>query len=805
VEGDTAAAVRERAEFAAVTAMRLGVNLRPLTPTKIGGMENYARNVLAQFLRYDRDQLQALTVFTSPRNHDTLRFDDARVRQVLVPDEDAPKRILAVLAADAADALFCPLVSLEPQDALIPSFVTIPDVQHEVYPQFFDSSTLAVLRELYPASAKLASRVFTLSDFSRQGLIRAYGVEPEKVIVVGLDADDEFRRPSGPDEREEVRRRYRIPPRYVLYPAITWPHKNHRALLHAVKAFNARRAPLGVVFTGSAGPGHDAVLREIDALELSGVTRLLGHISQRELACLYRDAFAMVCPSLFEGFGLPILESFNAGCPVVCPATTSCPEVAGAAAAYVDPEDPATIASALERLDASTGERERLVAAGRIEAAKFSWEETGRRTFETIQAVVGATERSLTVTREWPPITVVTPSFNQGKFIGETIESVLGQGYPNLEYIVVDGGSTDGTQDILRRYDGRLRWVSERDRGQADAVNKGVAMGHGEIIGWLNSDDTYAPGALERAGRVFAAGADVAVVYGDADHVLEDGARYGRYPTAAFDYRRLAETCFICQPAAFIRRRAFDAVGGVDVDLRFCMDYDLWIRLGRQHRFVYLGEVLAQSRLHDSAKTLASRRGVIEEIMATVKRHYRVVPFEWVYEYADHRFNRSEREVFAAKRPSVLAFAASLVMTLWLNRDRPAYWPQCMRHAAKRVLPLGLPRAYDFRDRWADGWISKRYVTNVPAAADGRAVVIRGRHEMPGRRPLTLSIFANGVSLGAHVLSDPGPFTIHAACPPTDDGVLRLEIIADRTFRPMYRGSRDPRPLSCIIDDARVR
>ena len=786
-------------------AMRLGVNVRPLTPTKIGGMENYARSVLAQFLRYDSTCLEAMTVFTSPRNHETLRFEDARVRKVLVPDGGAPKRILAALVADGADALFCPLVSLEPQDAPIPSFVTIPDIQHEVYPQFFDPVTLAALRELYPASAKLASRVFTLSDFSRQGLIRSYGVDPDKVIVVALAADDAFRRPCRPEDREEVKRRYRIPSRYVLYPAITWPHKNHRALLRAVRAFNAKQEPLAVVFTGTAGPAHDGVLKEIDALELTSLTRLLGHISQRELACLYHDALAMVCPSLFEGFGLPILESFHSGCPVICSATTSCPEVAGPAAAFIDPEDPATIVAALERLDGSPAERERLVAAGRVQAAQFSWEETGRRTFETIQAVVREAKGPVVLTGEWPPITVVTPSFNQARFIGETIESVLRQGYPNLEYVVVDGGSTDGTQDILRRYGDRLRWISERDRGQADAVNKGVALAHGDIIGWLNSDDTYAPGALHRVARVFAASPDVGVVYGDADHVLEDGAHYGPYPTSSFDYQRLAETCFICQPAAFITRRAFDDVGGVDSELQFCMDYDLWIRMGRQHRFVYLGEVLAQSRLHDRTKTLGSRRAVIEEILATVKRHYGVVPFEWVYEYADHLFNRSQREIFAAKHPSPLAFGASLVLALWLNRGRPTYWPHCARQAAKRLLPLGSPPTYDFRDRWADGWISKRYVTNVAAPPDCGALVIHGRHEMPGRRPLTLSIFVNGVSLGTHVLSDPGPFTLHAPCPATDDGGLRLEIIADRTFRPMYRGSRDPRPLSCIIDDVRAR
>jgi glycosyltransferase involved in cell wall biosynthesis len=785
--------------------MRLGVNLRPLIPSRIGGMENYVRNVLAQLCRYDHEQLRAVTLFTSPRNHDALSFEDSRVRKVLVPDEDAAKRILAELTSDGADALFCPLVSLEPQDALIPSFVTIPDVQHEVYPQFFDPSTLATLRELYPTSARLASRVFTISEFSRQGLIQAYGLDPANVVVVPLDADEAFRESYRVEQRQEVKRRYRIPRRYVLYPAITWPHKNHGALLRAVKAFNERREPLTVVLTGSPGPGHDAVLREIDALQLVTRTLLLGYIPQQDLACLYHDALAMVCPSLFEGFGLPILEAFHSGCPVVCSATTSCPEVAGRGAAYIDPEDPDTIVAALERLDVSRAEREHLVAAGREQAAKFSWREAGRRTFETIQAVVERTQRPRLVTREWPSITVVTPSFNQAKFITETIESVLGQGYPDLEYIVVDGGSRDGTQEILRRYGDRLRWVSEADRGQADAVNKGVALGRGEIIGWLNSDDTYEPGALHTMARVFASRRDVAVVYGDAEHVLEDGAPYGPYPTSPFDHERLAEICFICQPAAFIRRKAFDDVGGVDVALRFCMDYDLWIRMGRAHRFAYLPEVLASSRLHGSAKTLASRRAVFQEIIATVKRHYGVVPFEWAYEYADHLFNRSERRVFAPKRASLLAYGASLVLAMWLNRGRPSYWPRCARRAAKRVPPIGgLLRARDSENRWSDGWISKRYVTSLVAPPGGTTVMIRGRHLMPGRRPLMLSVLVNGASLGTHVLSTRGPFTIHVPCSNTAGGPLHLEIVAHRTFRPVFRGSTDARLLSCLIDDVRV-
>jgi glycosyltransferase involved in cell wall biosynthesis len=659
---------------------------------------------------------------------------------------------------------------------------------------------LTALRELYPASVRAASTVFTISEFSRQALIRAYGVDPAKVVVVPLDVDDVFRRPQSIEERRAVRSRHGVPDRYVLYPAITWPHKNHRALLHALRAFNARRKPLTAVFTGSPGPGHRALLREIDRLDLSQQAMVLGHIPNVDLASLYQDALALVFPSLFEGFGLPILEGFHSGCPVICSETTSCPETAGDAALYIAPDDPETIVNALARLDASAELREELIGRGRERAARFSWAEAGRLTFDAIRAAVEDTRRPIVVESDWPSITVVTPSFNQAKFIAETIESVLAQNYPNLEYIVMDGGSTDGTLDILRRYGERLHWVSEPDRGQADAVNKAVALGHGEIIGWLNSDDTYAPGALERAARAFARWDDLAVMYGDADHVLEDGTRYAPYPTASFDHRRLAEDCFICQPAAFVRRKFFNEAGGLDPSLRFCMDYDLWIRMGRDHRFAYLPEVLAQSRLHKDAKTFAARGRVFQEIIQTVQRHYGFVPFAWAYAYADHVFNRSPREVFQAKRRSVVACAIGVLLTIWLNRGKPAYCARTFRQAARSAKARLSFAARPFEGRWSDGWISKSFVSQVVVSPGTTGIAIRGRHAMPGRRRLMLSVFVNDVSAGAHVLPKKGPFTIHAPCPPTD-GYVTVEIVADRVFRPLYRGHRDGRLLSCIIDD----
>lgn len=783
--------------------MRLGVNLRPLVPAKIGGMESYARNILEQLVRRDRSEIESICVFTSPGNHELLQVDDPRVRKVLIQDDGAARQILLELVRDQADALFCPLVELEPRDAIIPSFVTIPDMQHEVYPHFFDARTLSVLREVYPASTSMASKVFTISEFSRQALITACELDPAKVIVVPLDVDSAFREKYDVEEREEVRRRHAVPDRYVLFPAITWPHKNHGVLLRAVRMFNARHVPVGLVLTGSAGPAHEAVMRAVGE-GLSKVTLFLDHIPRKELACLYQDSVALVFPSLFEGFGLPILEAFHSSCPVICSATTSCPEIAGDAALYVDPSDPAAIAAALVRLEESRDLRESLIARGHERASKFSWDEAGRRTYETIRAVVDESRQRIAVSARWPSMTVVTPSFNQGRFIAETIDSVLGQDYPDLEFIVVDGGSTDGTVEILRHYGNRLRWISELDQGQADAVNKGVALGRGEIIGWLNSDDTYLPGALGKVGRAFAARDDLAVVYGDADHVLEDGTIYAPYPTAPFSYQHLAASCFICQPAAFVRRKSFDEIGGLDPTLRFCMDYDLWIRLGRRHRFAYLPERLARSRLHAEAKTFASRRKVFEEIIRTVRRHYGFVPFDWAYGYADYLFNRSNREVFTAKHPSAVAFCASLVFEMWLNRGRPSYWTERLKLAGKRVLAKVPLRPGRFEGRWGDGWISRRYVAEVLIPPTATRIEIRGRHQMPGRGPLMLSVFVNGVSAGAHVFYDRRPFRIEARIPDSGERTAGLEIVADRAFRPLYRGSKDGRLLSCIIDEVKA-
>jgi glycosyltransferase involved in cell wall biosynthesis len=233
-----------------------------------------------------------------------------------------------------------------------------------------------------------------------------------------------------------------------------------------------------------------------------------------------------------------------------------------------------------------------------------------------------------------PLVSVVTPSLNQGRFIRETIESVLGQAYPAIEYLVMDGGSSDETLEVLREYSHRLTWISEPDRGQASAINKGWRRARGDILAYLNSDDTYLPGAVGRAVAALRAHPDAGAVYGEGRHVDERGRIIDRYPTEPFSWSRLAETCFICQPTVFLRRQVVERVGYLDEALQYCMDYDLWIRVARVATFARVPDYQATTRLHADTKTLGRRALAHAEILRTVRRHFGHVPPSWIYAYA---------------------------------------------------------------------------------------------------------------------------------------------------------------------------
>lgn len=205
-----------------------------------------------------------------------------------------------------------------------------------------------------------------------------------------------------------------------------------------------------------------------------------------------------------------------------------------------------------------------------------------------------------------PLVSIVTPSFNQAAFLEETIQSVLAQDYPNIEYLIVDGGSTDGSLEILQRYADRLGWwVSEPDRGQTDAINKGFARARGEVLAWLNSDDTYLPRAVSRAIAALQRHPNAGLVYGDANLIDERGGIIGKFPARQTDYRRLRQGfVHIPQQAAFFRADLWNRVGPLDPSFFFAMDYDLWVRLARLSELVYVPETWANFRLHRAGKSV---------------------------------------------------------------------------------------------------------------------------------------------------------------------------------------------------------
>lgn len=218
-------------------------------------------------------------------------------------------------------------------------------------------------------------------------------------------------------------------------------------------------------------------------------------------------------------------------------------------------------------------------------------------------------------------VSIVTPSLNQARYLPEALASVRAQSYAAIEHIVVDGGSTDGTPEILREHDD-VRWVSEPDRGQSHALNKGFALANGEIFGWLNADDAYPPNAVGEAVAALS-GRGLGLVYADITRMNDDGVNPRRIQTRReWDHWTEANLgCGIFSPAVFFTRAAYEAVGGVDESLHLTMDYDLWLKIGRRFRVEHLDSIWGVQRIHDEAKTIHLWNDFWPERLRVSRRH----------------------------------------------------------------------------------------------------------------------------------------------------------------------------------------
>ncbi len=280
-----------------------------------------------------------------------------------------------------------------------------------------------------------------------------------------------------------------------------------------------------------------------------------------------------------------------------------------------------------------------------------------------------------------PLVSIVTPSLGQGRFIEDAIRSVLEQDYPRIEHIVVDGGSTDETLDLLGRYPD-LTWVSEPDDGQADAINKGFRLAHGEIFGWLNADDAYLPGAVSAAVAALRE-TGAGLVHGGWRQIDESGDTIRDIAPVAYDHdAELNDRNAVCQPGSFFTRKAFEAVGGVDPSYRYAMDYELWLKLGARFPVTHVDAILGAYRLHPMSKTVAEASGFWAETVRASRTHggrrFSKIYVDWYLPRArpwQYRVVRVLRLLRAgdvrglARRVAVHAFPPGTRHTMRIERD----------------------------------------------------------------------------------------------------------------------------------------
>jgi glycosyltransferase involved in cell wall biosynthesis len=378
--------------------MKIGVNLFPLRPQTAGGHEIYVRNLLRAMFQQAPDH--SYFIITAPWNHQELDYGDGPYRKICIetgPPFGILRRLRARLTNSpwglyrcaielGVDVWFCPMMDLTPRNIDIPSVVTVPDIQQEFYPQFFSPEELLHRQLTVRPSCQLAGAVITVSEFSGKALMDRYNLDPDKVHVVYEAAGPEFNPSNAEESWPRVQKEYGLQEGYLFYPANTWVHKNHEVLLMALHRLKRRGLTPQLVLTGATIRPLDSLKALARQLDCENQILHLGYVDQRFFPGLYRGAACLVFPSLFEGFGIPLVEAMATGCAIACGDVCSIPEVVGEAAMVFDPRNPDSIADTIEPilLDPEVGAQ--LVKKGWSRATLFSWEKAARETLEVLEA-----------------------------------------------------------------------------------------------------------------------------------------------------------------------------------------------------------------------------------------------------------------------------------------------------------------------------------------------------------------------------------------------------------------------------------
>lgn len=375
--------------------MKIAIDLTELRTSKMGGIEVYCRDLLKDFSVNSRGNEYA--VFVPEDEVRNVHYDGLKL--VKYKDKSFGKiaRISHKLYEQLAykgliqryrpDLIHVPFQVVRHRIHGVPIVLSIMDIQHEYFPEYFTKQDLQARGLLFESSAKAAQQIIAISKFTKSTIIEKYGISPHKISVVHLSHDEALFYP-----RKDKKKSLRLPKKFLFYPAATWPHKNHIALIEALSKYiqQSKDKQMNVVFAGIPKQQGKKIRDAIKKHRLEDNVHWLGYLDRVELPYVYCAALAVIFPSKFEGFGIPILEAMACGCPVACSNTTSLPEVAGKAALFFDPDSIQEISETISTLATNAGVRTDLRKLGLKRVKNFSRKKVADQTIEVYKGVLAS-------------------------------------------------------------------------------------------------------------------------------------------------------------------------------------------------------------------------------------------------------------------------------------------------------------------------------------------------------------------------------------------------------------------------------
>jgi len=372
--------------------MKIGINLFQMWSGKMGGMEQFLRNLIEYTSCLTNDEIY---LFLNKYSYDDFQINNQQVKKISIKLDKNPQNVDAEFHKWINDLnihlWFCPLFTLVPKNLKIPSVVMIPDIQHEFFPEFFQNEDLHWRKDSIKYAAASANIILTISHFSKATIIDRYKIPEDKIITIHGDAPTEFISDNNERTKNKIKQKYQLPDRYGLYPANTWPHKNHINLLKSLVILRDKYdVEMQLIFTGYKRAhikSYNRIQRFIMKEKLNSQVKILGYVPQEDMPYLYLNAGFLVYPSLFEGFGIPLVEAMKTNIPIICSDAGSIPEVVGDSALIFNPHDPEDIA--IQMLEVLKPEiRKSLVEKGKIQSENFSWKKSAKETLVLFHRLV---------------------------------------------------------------------------------------------------------------------------------------------------------------------------------------------------------------------------------------------------------------------------------------------------------------------------------------------------------------------------------------------------------------------------------